>query len=338
MRSFTLSMFASVILSPTATSARAGGASIVTVSASAAASLRVVVIAWALLSRKRTGPPASRLAAPSECSPRLRPDLVPGVHQRGHVEPVLGDARPLALVEVPALLTREARARERRLGRVLELHVDHDDRRDEAHLVRVFDRGGALEGLLLEAHVVEPYLPQLARAIVDVRVRDHPRLLVDEDDALAVGVLRQLGDALDHVDPALLPLLVEGPVDLVVPLHRVVFGVIAAEQITLTEELEVHPGDVAAVAVVAVDVGVLAEERVRALRGGEPAHAAERRQVEPRVVLLLGGDVAVAERAHALQVERLEDRVEALLGAVAVGVRLVGLGIHVEPAGAEQAA
>src|SRR5437867_11310593 len=44
MRSFTLSMFASLILSPTATSARAGGASIVAVTASAAASLRVVVI------------------------------------------------------------------------------------------------------------------------------------------------------------------------------------------------------------------------------------------------------------------------------------------------------
>src|SRR5438876_12377011 len=44
MRSFTLSMFASLILSPAATSARAGGASIVAVTASAATSLRIVVI------------------------------------------------------------------------------------------------------------------------------------------------------------------------------------------------------------------------------------------------------------------------------------------------------
>src|SRR5437879_3394511 len=124
-----------------------------------------------------------------------------------------------------------------------------------------------LEGPLPEGHVVDPDLPQLARAVVDVRERDHPRLLVDEDDALAVGVLRQLGDALDHVDPALLPFLVERPVDLVVPLHRVVLGVVAAQEIALAEELEVHPGDVAALAVIAVDVGVLAEERVGTLRG-----------------------------------------------------------------------
>ena len=81
-----------------------------------------------------------------------------------------------------------------------------------------------------------------------------------------------------------------------------------AEHLLLAEELPVHPGDLAGVAVVAVDVGVLAEERVGALRRREPAHAAQRRQVEPGVVLLAGVDVAVAERADALQVERLEDR------------------------------
>src|SRR5260370_6172603 len=58
MRSFTLSMFASVILSPTATSARAGGASIVAVTASAAASLRVVVI----------GPPSLEAERPETLS------------------------------------------------------------------------------------------------------------------------------------------------------------------------------------------------------------------------------------------------------------------------------
>src|SRR5213593_2172211 len=275
MRSFTLSMFASVILSPTATSARAGGASMVAVTASAAASLRVVVIGWPSLSRKRTGPPASRLAAPSERSPRFRSLLVPGVHQRGYVEPVLGDARLLGLVEVPALLAREAGARERGLGRMLELHVHHDDRRDEAAVLPVVDHVGALEGLRAEAHVVDPDLPELAGAVVDVGVRDDPGLLVDEDDALAVGVLRELGDALDDVHPALLPRLVECPVDLVVPLHRVVLRVVAAQEVAIAQVLEVHPGNVAAVAVVAVDVGVLPEERVRALRGGEAAHPPE---------------------------------------------------------------
>src|SRR2546430_12585965 len=156
--------------------------------------------------------------------------LMPGVHQRGHVEPVLGDAGLLGLIEVPALLAREARARERRLGRVLELHVDHDDRRDEATVLAVVDHVGALEGLRAEAHVVDPDLPELAGAVVDVGERDDPRLLVDEDDALAVGVLRQLGDALDHVDVPLLPRLVERPVDLVVPFHRVVLCMVAAQE------------------------------------------------------------------------------------------------------------
>src|SRR5207244_612142 len=163
MRSFTLSMFPSVILSPTATSARAAGASIAAVTASAAVSLRVLVIA-----RPSLDDPRPCLGSESEASvsrsvdraPAIPPPAKTRVAQRGHAEPGRGDARLLTLVEVPALLAREARARERRFGRVLELHVDHDDRRDEAHLVRVFDRGGALEGLLLEAHVVEPYLPQ----------------------------------------------------------------------------------------------------------------------------------------------------------------------------------
>src|SRR5207253_9328588 len=108
-----------------------------------------------------------------------------------------------------------------------------------------------------------------------------------------------------------------------------------AEQLALADELPGHPGDVAVVAVVAVDVGVLAEERVGALRGGEAAHAAERGQIEPRVVLLRGVDVALADRAHALQVERLEDRVEPELAPVAVRVRLLWFGVDVEAAGPE---
>src|SRR6185369_11061966 len=84
--------------------------------------------------------------------------------------------------------------------------------------------------------------------------------------------------------------------------------------------------------------GVLAEERVGALRGREATYAAERRQVEPRVVLLAGVVVAVAERADALQVKRLEDRVQALLRPVAVRVRLLRLRLDVQPAGPEEPA
>src|SRR5207248_6928075 len=121
------------------------------------------------------------------------------VHQRRDREPVVRDPRLLALVEVPALLAREAVARQRGPGRVLELHVDHDDRGGEDALVRVLDGLGDVENLLADHHVVDPDLPQLAAAVVHVRIRDAPRLLVDEEDALAEGVLRELGDALDHV-------------------------------------------------------------------------------------------------------------------------------------------
>ena len=51
MRSFTLSMFASVILSPGTTSARAGAASITATTASAPASLRVAIIGSPSLER-----------------------------------------------------------------------------------------------------------------------------------------------------------------------------------------------------------------------------------------------------------------------------------------------
>src|SRR5437867_3054358 len=86
---------------------------------------------------KWTGPPAISRGGPvGGVVKRLSPS-VSCVHERRDREPVVGDARLLALVEVPALLAREARARQRRLGRVLELHIDHHDRRDEAHLVGV---------------------------------------------------------------------------------------------------------------------------------------------------------------------------------------------------------
>src|SRR6266581_6546736 len=82
--------------------------------------------------------------------PRARTTSVPRVHQRRHREELVADPRLLPLVEVPPLLTREARARERRLGRVLELQVHHHDGGLEAHLVRVLDHARAVEGLLLE--------------------------------------------------------------------------------------------------------------------------------------------------------------------------------------------
>src|SRR5207249_10943453 len=217
---------------------------------------------------------------------RARPDSVPRAHQRSDREPFLRHAGLLTLVEVPALLPGEAEARERGPRGVLELHVDHHDGRAEGHLVRVLDGARGLEGFPAETPVVYPDLPELSGAVVDVGVRDQPGFLVDEDGALAVGVLGELGDTLDHVYAPLLPYVVERPVDLVVPLHREVTAVEDADQVALPEELPAHPGDVARVATVAVDVGILPEERVGALCGGEPAHAAEGREVEPRVVLL----------------------------------------------------
>src|SRR5207249_5778548 len=106
--------------------------------------------------------------------------LMARVHQRRDREPVVGDARLLALVEVPALLAREAQARQRDLGRVLELHVDHDDGRREDALLGILDR--AREDLLADRDVVDPDLPELPRPVVDVAVRDAPGLLVDEED------------------------------------------------------------------------------------------------------------------------------------------------------------
>src|SRR5438552_11971812 len=208
--SFTCSTFASVMRSPGTTSAHAG---VVTSSSTMPATATRVAErrprcrrgascgrggAGGAPMRRRTWR-AARVRTPHGAEskrsrrPRARSTSMPRVHQRRHREELVADPRLLSLIEVPPLLAREAWARERRLGRVLELQVHHHDGGLEAHLVRVLDHAGALEGLLLEAPVVDPYLPQLARAVVDVRVGDHPRLLVDEDDALAVGVLRQLG-------------------------------------------------------------------------------------------------------------------------------------------------
>ena len=69
--------------------------------------------------------------------------------------------------------------------------------------------------------VVDPHLPELAVAIVDVGVGDDHRLLVDEDDALAVGVLRQLRHAFDDPHLALLPVVAEREVGVTLAtLHR----------------------------------------------------------------------------------------------------------------------
>ena len=111
------------------------------------------------------------------------------------------------------------------------------------------------------------------------------------------------------------------------------------EHLLLAEELPVHPSRAAGIAVVAVDVAVLTEERIRALGRGQTAHPAEGREVEPGVVLLLDVEVAVRQRADALQVERLEDRVEPRLALNRLGVWLeLRLGILRETAVVVQAA
>src|SRR5262249_30316790 len=130
-----------------------------------------------------TRPPAPGLTRDGE--------LASGGGQRGDREPGWREPRFLTLVIVPALLAPVSWARQRRLRGVLELHVHHDDGRREGHLV-VVDDGVVSGNRLPEADVVDPDLPQLSGAIVDVGERDTPALLVDEQDALRVGVLRQL--------------------------------------------------------------------------------------------------------------------------------------------------
>src|SRR5437762_13292064 len=165
-------------MSPIATSARTEAANSTGTTASPAESLRVVVIDSPSLGWKR--PDRRRIAWRPRVATSSTLRSVSGIHQRCHREPVVGDARLLALVEVPALLPREAVARERGFGRMLELHVHHDDRGGEDALVRVLDRARCVENLLADHHVVDPDLLQLAAAVVHVRVRDAPRLLVGD--------------------------------------------------------------------------------------------------------------------------------------------------------------
>src|SRR5262249_44476572 len=142
--------------------------------------------------------------------------------------------------------------------------------------------------LVAKTPLVEPDLPELTSLVVDVAVGDVVRLLVDEQHALAVGVLRLLGDALEHPGVARFPVVAVYEVAAVLaPFHREIFGVKGAEDLLVAEELPGEPGNLAGVAAVAVDVGVLAEERVGALRAGEAADAAQAGQVEPGVVLTI---------------------------------------------------
>ncbi len=107
----------------------------------------------------------------------------------------------------------------------------------------------------------------------------------------------------------------------------------------LTQVLPVEPRDLPGIAAVAVDVRILSEQGVRALGAGQTAYAAQRRQVEPRVVLPIGVQIADAGQPDTLQVEGLEDGVERLLGAdtVAVGQQH-RLGIDVLASGVEEGA
>src|SRR4029453_14621136 len=163
--------------------------------------------------------------------------------------------------------------------------------------------------------------------MVDVAVRDVVRLLVDEEDALAVRILRLLGDAPDHEGVARLPGVAVaeagaagaglrarppgGGVDqggaAGTVLDRELLGVEGGENLLLAEILPGEPRDLASVAAVAVDVGILAEERVGALRAGQPAYAPQGGQIEPRIVLTIRVEVADRGQADALQIEGLGD-------------------------------
>src|SRR5437773_3808325 len=109
-----------------------------------------------------------------------------------------------------------------------------------------------------------------------------------------------------------------------------------AEDLLLTEELPIGPGDLAGIAAVTVLIGVLPEERVRALCRGKPAHAAERRQVEPAVVLLRRVEIAVVREPDAFEIEGLDQRMQRLLELELLAIGDLGLGIDVEPADVAQ--
>src|SRR5574337_1256923 len=201
---------------------------------------------------------------------RRRPQgSVTGFDQVCDREEVLGQADLFTLIVIPALFTRILRARERGFGGMAELHVDHRDTRLEGHLVRIL--GAVARGRpLLEAPLVHPHLPQLTGAVEDIAVRHEVGFLVDEDQALAVGILWQLGHAFDDVSFALLPVVAENVIAAAAAvLHRERIGMEGGEDFLLAEELPIEPRNLTGIAAVAIDIGVLAEEGVRALRAGE---------------------------------------------------------------------
>jgi hypothetical protein len=93
-----------------------------------------------------------------------------------------------------------------------KLGVDHHDRRQESALIGVDGHFGAGERSFAKRQVVDPNLPEPPRAVVDVRVGHGPGLVVDEEDSLAVRALREPRHALDDVDLALFPDVVDVPI------------------------------------------------------------------------------------------------------------------------------
>src|SRR5262245_58965097 len=156
MRSFTFATLLASILSPGETSAHTlppANVPAVTATNASPIALRIVI------------PPFTRERAP------LAPLSTSGRDERRDREPVVRDPRLLTLVEVPALLAGETRARQRSLGGVLELHVHHHDGRNEPHLVGVRDGVAARDRLPVDPVVVSD-LQKLTGANVVVGVGD----------------------------------------------------------------------------------------------------------------------------------------------------------------------
>ena len=215
---------------------------------------------------------------------------------------------------------------------MLGLHVDHRE--------RVVDRDA---GALVDRQVVvgvrladREGLPQLALAVVDQRAVDVVDLGIDVEDALADRVRRVHRCGLQHIDLAQLPgdlreaatlpaevheLVATRILELVGQLQLVVV-VVGHQDVLRALERPLHVRDAAVVALEVLDHQVRAEEGVRRLPGGEPAHTALEAQVEVGVVELQVVLVALDQELRVLQVLRLEHR------QVDAAEQLRGVGRH----------
>src|SRR5437773_2480315 len=110
-------------------------------SRNSAADKRATALLAITLSMEKKGGPFG----PPSWNCRARGGSATRLDQIRDREEILGGSRFLAEVEIPPLFARKPRRRQRRLGGVLQLHVHHDDRRQERMLLRIGRKLGAGE-------------------------------------------------------------------------------------------------------------------------------------------------------------------------------------------------